>query len=459
MDRKILIIDDEAEAVENCRRLLSAKGYQCLTETDPIKALGKIEQERPDLILTDLIMPGMDGIQMVREAKKIAPDVSITLFTAYATVQTAVEAMREGAFDYIQKPFTSAELEAVVERALEHRSLLEQNRNLRSQLQAHFHFDKVIGSSDAMQEIFALIQKVAKSHANVLLYGETGTGKELIARTIHANSDRASEPFVPIDCSALTETLLESELFGHEKGAFTGAHVTKPGLFEVANGGTVFLDEVAGMSLTLQSRLLRVLQERQARRVGGTRFLNVDIRVISASNKDLEEGVKNGSFRADLFYRLNVILMNLPPLRARNGDISMLAAHFLTQFAEYNRKDVNGLDPRTVQLLEVYHWPGNVRELQNVIERAVAIADGPTLMPEHLPDRVRCRLLAGSGLTGEWSMKEAKQTLIENFERNFLVDLLKKHNGHIGHSALEAGVDRKTIERLLKKHALKANIN
>jgi two-component system response regulator AtoC len=458
MDGKILIIDDEVEAVENCRRLLSAKGYQCWTETDPIKALAKIDKERPDLILTDLIMAGMDGIQVVREAKKIAPDVSVALFTAYASVPTAVEAMRYGAFDYIQKPFSSAELEAVVERVFEHRNLLEHNRTLRSQLQAHFHFDKVIGESDAMQEIFALIQRVAKSQANVLLYGETGTGKELIARAIHANSERASQPFIPIDCSSLTESLLESELFGHERGAFTGAHITTPGLFEVANGGTVFLDEVAGMGLSLQSRLLRVIQERQVRRVGGTRFLDVDVRVISASNQILEKEVKKGFFRMDLFYRLNVVLMSLPPLRSRNGDVSLLATHFLGKFSESNQKDVKELDPRTVQLLEEYHWPGNVRELQNVIERAVAIADGPTLLPEHLPDRVRCSRRLGTGLNGDSSMKEAKQSIINNFERNYLVDLLKKHNGHIGHSALEAGVDRKTIERMLKKHGLKASV-
>ena len=403
-------------------------------------------------------MAGMDGLQMLKQIKKTAPNVSVILFTAYATVQTAVEAMREGAFDYLQKPFSSVELEAVVERALEHRTLLEQNRNLRSQLQAHFHFEKVIGESDAMQEIFALIQRVAKSQANILLCGETGTGKELIARTIHANSERASEPFVPIDCSSLTETLLESELFGHERGAFTGAHITKPGLFEVANGGTVFLDEVAGMTPSLQSRLLRVLQERQVRRVGGTRFLDVDVRVISASNQNLENEVKKGSFRMDLFYRLNVVLMSLPPLRSRNGDVSLLATHFLCKFSEVNQKDVKELDPRTVRLLEEYHWPGNVRELQNVIERAIAIADGSTLLPENLPDRLRCHRNLGAGLNGDSSMKEAKQSIIDNFERNYLVNLLKKHDGHIGHSALEAGVDRKTIERMLKKHGLKASV-
>ncbi|MDA2911061.1 sigma-54 dependent transcriptional regulator [Nitrospiraceae bacterium AH_259_D15_M11_P09] len=457
MDGKILIIDDEPEVVENCHRLLSSMGYQCLGETDPTKALGEIERERPALILTDLKMPGLDGVEVIREAKKIDPNVSVVMFTAYATVQTAVEAMREGAFDYIQKPFSSDELDVVVQRAFEHRNLVEENSILRGQLQERFRFENVVGVSEKMQEVYELIHKVAKSQANILICGESGTGKELIARTIHANSDRAGKPFVPIDCGSLTETLLESELFGHEKGAFTGAHMTKPGLFEVANGGTVFLDEVAGMSLTLQSRLLRVLQERQVRRVGGTRFLGVDVRVISSSSRDLEEEEKNGRFRADLFYRLNVVLLSLPSLRTRNGDIPLLAACFLKQFAEANHREIKEIDPRAIRSLEEYHWPGNVRELQNVIERAVAIADSPVVLPEHLPDRVRYRIRAGAGLSGDGSMKASKQTIIGAFERNYLVDLLKKHHGHIGHSAHEAGVDRKTIERLLKKHGLKAN--
>jgi DNA-binding NtrC family response regulator len=455
MSPKILILDDEPEALENCRRLLSASGHHCLTETDPTKAIEEIERERPDLILTDLKMPGMDGIQVVKEAKNRDPDVSVILLTAYATVQTAVTAMREGAFDYIVKPFSSEELELVVQRALEHRTLLDENRNLRTQLQERFHFDNVVGVSEAMQEVYALIHKVARSRANVLIYGESGTGKELIAQTIHANSSRAGKPFVPIDCGSLTETLLESELFGHEKGAFTGAHTSKPGLFEIAGGGTIFLDEIAGMSLNLQARLLRMLQEHQVRRVGGIRFLDVDVRVISASNQDLTEAIKNGSFREDLFYRLNVVQVHLPPLRTRTGDIPVLARNFLKRFADSDGKDVKEIDPRTIRLLGQYHWPGNVRELQNVIEHAVALGDGPVLLPDHLPDRIRFGAKAAVRVDGS-TMKEGKQTTIEAFERNFLVELLKKHTGHIGHAATEAGVNRKTVERLLKKHGLKA---
>ncbi len=456
MESKILIIDDEPELLENCRRLLSMSGFHCLTETDPIKALEEIERERPALIMTDLKMPGMDGVEMVKAAKKVDPGAVVVLFTAYASVETAVAAMKAGAFDYLSKPFSSADLELVVQRALEHHNVLQENRNLRSQLQERFCFDKVIGVSEAMQEVFTLVQKVAGSQANVLIRGESGTGKELIARTIHANGPRAGRPFIPIDCGSLTETLLESELFGHEKGAFTGAHATKLGLFEVGEGGTIFLDEVGGMSLTLQARLLRVLQERQVRRVGGTKFINVDVRVISASNRDLKEAVRNGTFREDLYYRLNVVQIALPPLRARAGDVPVLANAFLSQFADAEGKGVQKLDPRTLRLLEEYHWPGNVRELRNVIERAVALADGPTLLPEHLTEGLRYGELVESRADGS-TMKTAKQAIIDAFERNYLVDLLKKHKGHIGHSAQEAGVDRKTIERMLKKHGLRAN--
>ena len=456
MDGKILIIDDEPELLENCRRILSTSGYQCLTETDPVKAIGEIEREHPALILTDLKMPTMNGIEVVKAAKKIDPDAVVVLLTAFASVETAVAAMREGAFDYLSKPFSSADFELVVKRAMEHYQVIHENRNLRFQLQDRFCFDKVIGVSETMQEVCSLIKKVVRTQSNVLIYGESGTGKELIARTIHANGPRAARPFIPVDCGSLAETLLESELFGHEKGAFTGAHATKQGLFEVAEGGTIFLDEIGGMSLNLQSRLLRVLQERQVRRVGGTRFLDVDVRVISASNRDLKEAIKNGTFREDLFYRLNVVQITLPPLRVRAGDVPILANALLRHFAEANQEKVKTLDPRTVLCLEEYHWPGNIRELRNVIERAVTLVDGPTLLPEHLPEGISYGSLAEYRAEGS-TMKAAKQTIIGTFERNYLVDLLKRHKGHIGHSAQEAGVDRKTIERMLKKHGLRAN--
>ena len=309
-----------------------------------------------------------------------------------------------------------------------------------------------------MHSVFNLIEKVAPTHSNVLVYGESGTGKELVARAIHDASLRAERPFIPVDCVSLPDTLLESELFGHEKGAFTGAHVSKPGLFEVAAGGTVFLDEVSGMSQTLQSRLLRVLQERQMRRVGGIRFLDVDVRVIAASNQDLESACRRGEFREDLYYRLNVIPIVLPPLRTREGDILLLAREFLRRFMKQQRLGlafVPELDSSATDLLCGYSWPGNVRELQNVIERAAVLADGPVITSAHLPDRLRECGGEDAASAEAGSFKHAKQAAVTNFERNFLIDLLKRHDGHMGRAARESGVDRKTIERMVKKHGLR----
>jgi two-component system response regulator AtoC len=292
----------------------------------------------------------------------------------------------------------------------------------------------------------------------VLVYGESGTGKELVAHAIHDASLRTERPFIPVDCVSLPDTLLESELFGHEKGAFTGAHVSKPGLFEVASGGTVFLDEVSGMSQTLQSRLLRVLQERQMRRVGGIRFIDVDVRVIAASNQDLEAACRRGDFREDLYYRLNVIPITLPPLRSREGDIPLLAREFLRRFLKQQRPAMAfspELSASATDLLCRYPWPGNVRELQNVIERAAVLADGPIILSDHLPERMRGIETDDSGSSEAASFKQAKQMAVTTFERAFLMELLKRHDGHMGHAAREAGVDRKTIERMVKKHALR----
>ena len=310
-----------------------------------------------------------------------------------------------------------------------------------------------------MQSVFNLIDKVAPTHSNVLVYGESGTGKELVAHAIHDASLRAARPFIPVDCVSLPDSLLESELFGHEKGAFTGAHVSKPGLFEIAAGGTVFLDEVSGMSQTLQSRLLRVLQERQLRRVGGIRFMDVDVRVIAASNQDLEEACRRGEFREDLYYRLNVVPIALPPLRSREGDIPLLAQEFLRRFMKQQGPGVAfvpELDPFATDLLCGYPWPGNVRELQNVIERAAILAEGPIIMSTHLPERLRVIETEDSTSNEAASFKHAKQAAVTTFERSFLIELLRRHNGHMGRAAREAGVDRKTIERMVKKHGLRA---
>lgn len=453
---KILIVDDEVEGLENCRRILSRLGHECLTEHDPVRALTVIQQERPGLVLTDLRMPGLSGIDVLNATKRLDPTIKVVLMTAFATVQTAVDSMRQGALDYILKPYTSKDLEEVAHRAFEEVA----RRDLPPALARAKHpLRQIVGKSAAIQAVLSLVNKVARTDANILIYGESGTGKELVARAIHHHSQRASKPFVPVDCVSMPDALLESELFGHERGAFTGAHTAKAGLFEVAHGGTVFLDEVSGMSHTLQSRLLRVLQERQLRRVGGTRYIDIDVRVIAASNRDLEEAQRKGDFREDLYYRLNVIPIVLPPLREREGDVEVLAREFLQRFMQQHPADtgiIPTFEPAALAALTGYSWPGNVRELQNVIERAAALADGPVIRLEHLPSGLR---LAPSGdsfsVEGGGSYKQVKQEVVRSFERSFLLELLQRHHWHMSNAAQEAGVDRKTIERMVKRHGLR----
>lgn len=463
----ILIVDDEVDALDNCRRILGRLGHKCLTENDPLRALNLIQSERPELVLTDLRMPGLDGIGVLNAAKQVDPNIKVVVLTAYATVQTAVTSLRQGALDYILKPYTSKDLEEVARRAFEQHARggnslerpVGQSEPVTTKTITDHHASRhILGESHAIREVLALIDRVAGTDANILIYGESGTGKELVAQAIHQQSRRAAHAFIPVDCASLPDTLLESELFGHEKGAFTGAYAAKSGLFEVAHGGTVFLDEVSSMSQTLQSRLLRVLQERHVRRVGGARYTDVDVRMIAASNRDLEEACQAGEFREDLYYRLNVIPIVLPPLREREGDVQLLAREFLTRFMAKNRK-VSGtapvFAPAALALLKGYSWPGNVRELQNVIERMAALADGPVIQVEQFPDRLRqCQADEASGLEGG-SYKQAKQEMVRSFERGFLRDLLQRHQWHLGHAAQEAGVDRKTIERMVKRHGLR----
>ncbi len=463
---KILIVDDEVEALDNCRRILSRLGHDCLTEHDPVRAVQRIRQERPELVLTDLRMPGLDGLGVLSEAKRIDPNIKVVLLTAYATVQTAVASMRYGALDYILKPYSSKDLEAVANRAFGEADSsmggVAEPIDIGGMPQAGASPapapGQILGRSEPMLLVLDLIRKVAGTEASILIYGESGTGKELVARAIHAQSGRAAQPFVPVDCAALSDTLLESELFGHEKGAFTGAHAAKPGLFEVANGGTVFLDEVSGMSQTLQARLLRVLQERHVRRVGGTRYSDIDVRVIAASNADLEEACRKGVFREDLYYRLNVIPLVLPPLRKRGGDVEFLAQAFLRWFMEKRGRlaeGAPGFEPSVLACLRDYPWPGNVRELQNVIERAATLSDGPVIRMEHLPEQIRSAAREVPGDPDVTPYKEAKQEVVRSFERTYLLDLLRRHDWHMGHAAQEAGVDRKTIERMVKRHGLR----
>jgi DNA-binding NtrC family response regulator len=462
---RILIVDDEPDMVDNCARILRRAGHRCLTTTDPHRALGLLESERPDMLLTDLKMPEIDGLALLHRARELDPALPVVVITAFATIESAVAAIKDGAFDYLPKNFSVDQLTLVVERALRQRRLALENRNLRDQLQTAFALENVIGRSPAMAQVFELVKKAARSEANILVLGESGTGKELIARAVHANSPRAAQAFVPVDCASLPENLLESELFGHEKGAFTGAVRTKPGLMEVAGNGTLFLDEIGDLPLSLQVKLLRALQERQIRRVGGTGLIDVDVRVVSATNRDLRESVARGQFREELYYRVNVIEIRLPPLRERAGDVRLLAHAFLKR---YGQGRVLAYDDAAVAALEAYGWPGNVRELQNVVERACALAEGDTITPRDLPDHV----LVGAGRpaapgaaalpaeaqavgTADVGLKEAKERWMAVLEASYLRDLLGRHQGNISAAAKAAGIDRKTFHRLITKHHIR----
>jgi DNA-binding NtrC family response regulator len=455
---RILVVDDESEAVTNWARVLERDGYACSTATDGERALALLEAERPDVILTDLQMPRVDGMAVLRRAVELDPDAVVVVITGHGTVQSAVEAMRAGAFDYLLKPLPSNDaLRLVVERGVERRRLIEENRRLRESLSPQVGFDKLIGQSPAMLAVFELVRKAARSEANILIQGESGTGKELVARAIHANSPRASEVFVPVDCAALPEPLLESELFGHERGAFTGADRTKPGMFEVADRGTLFLDEVGELPFALQAKLLRALQEREIRRVGGTKQLSVDVRLVAATNRDLAESVRKREFREDLFYRVNVIQLVLPPLRERAGDVPLLAYHFLRRYGRNRERPLEGIDADAVAVLEAYAWPGNIRELQNVIERACALADGPTLRLRDVPEHARGRGRPGPAAPGKpQGLREARETWLRIFTHEYLTDLLRGHGGNISQAAKTAGVDRKTLHRLLAKFEIRA---
>jgi len=453
---RVLIVDDEPDVVANWSRVLEREGHHCLGATQSEQAIQLLTAEHPDVVITDLQMPGTDGLTLLRRTLEVDPDAVVVVITGHGTVESAVEAMRAGAFDYLLKPLSSNDaLRLVVERGVARRRLVEENRRLRESLSPQVRFDTLVGKSAAMQAALELVRKAARSEANILIQGESGTGKELVARAIHTNSPRAAEVFVPVDCAALPEHLLESELFGHERGAFTGAERTKPGMFEVADRGTVFLDEVGELPLGLQAKLLRALQEREIRRVGGTKLIPVDVRLVSATNRDLAESVRKREFREDLFYRVNVILVPLPPLRDRAGDVPLLAYHFLGRYGRNRERPLEGIDPEALTVLEAYGWPGNVRELQNVIERACALGEGPTLRLRDLPDHVRGR--AGPPVPGKrLLLRQARETWLRAFTQEYLTDLLKDHGGNISQAAKTAGVDRKTLHRLLSRFDIKA---
>jgi len=441
---RILIVDDEAIMRDSLTDWLMEEGYEPVAVEDGQKAI-KLARTQPwNVVLCDLKMVGMDGIETMKKIKEINKDLPVIIITAYATVNTAVESMKQGAYDYVVKPFDPEEVSHLIRKIISHQELLQENILLRQELKKVYQFRDIVGKNYKMQEIFELIGTVADSDASVLILGESGTGKELIARAIHYSSPRADKPFVSVSCSALPETLLESELFGYEKGAFTGAVKDKLGRFEEANGGTLFLDEVGDMKPETQLHLLRVLQEREIRRLGGTGVIKVDVRIISATNKDLERVVKEGSFRGDLYYRLNVVTIQLPPLRERKDDIPLLAERFLMKYNIKSKKKLEGISPQAMALLVRYDWPGNVRELENVIERAVVITKHPIIQSEDLPANIQ----------NFQESKGVKPKTIKEVEREHILHTLKENRWNISQTSKVLGIDRSTLYKKIRQYGL-----
>ncbi len=442
---RILVADDDQAILRTCRKILEHAGYEVTTAPDGDSALSLLKSSHYDLFLVDMLMPGLSGLETVSLARQVDPTLMILMLTAYATIQTAVEAIKRGVFDYLAKPFTADQLRSAVEQSLQQKQLLEENFNLPEQLTNELGFDKILGTSEAMQKLFGTLQKVVRTNANILIQGETGTGKDLVARTIHAHSFRRDKPFLAVDCAALPENLLESELFGHEKGAFTGADRLKRGQLELAHAGTLFLDEIGELSFALQAKLLRVLQEREFRRLGSERQILVDIRVISATSRDLRHEIIGRRFRQELYYRLNAVTVNLPPLRDRQNDIPILANHFLSQNCQEYQLTPLDFCSEVLTLFANHEWPGNVRELQNVVQHAVLMAESKSIGLCDLPEYMQ------TGSRAEMSFLAFRDKEAETVEKPFLEDLLRKHRGNISKAAAEAKLSRKTIYRLAKR--------
>jgi DNA-binding NtrC family response regulator len=452
---RILVVDDEALNRDLLQQMLEREGYQVAIAANGQEALALLRQETFHVVLTDLKMPGMTGVEVIRELKMLAPFTMGIIHTAYGSVETAVEAMKAGAYDYVTKPVMRDELLVVIQRALEFQRLHHENVSLRKQLKAKYKFDNIISDNEKMQTIFTQVEKVADTDSTILIYGESGTGKELVARALHYNSYRQDKPLVPINCGAIPEDLLESELFGHEKGAFTGATAQRLGRFELANGGTIFLDEIGEMRPALQVKILRVLQEREFERIGGTRTIKVDVRIIAATNKDLEDLVARQQFRDDLYWRLNVIPITLPPLRERLSDIPLLVAHFITHFNAEKKQQLTGITPEALHMLQSYHWPGNVRELENTMERIAILKGSGLIMPEDLPEKIFrpnvSRNVPGVDIPDDGIDFD---TLVETFEKQLLMQALVKAGGVKSKAANLLHMNRTTLVEKVKKFRL-----
>ena len=450
MSIKILVADDEPSHRQMIEAVLAAEGYEVTQAEDGQAAISAIEDRFYDLVIMDIRMPNVDGIQALQKIKQISPDIPVIIMTAYASVGTAVDALKSSAYDYLIKPLDIEELKILVAKALHHHQLEQENIYLKERLNDRFDFSNIIGHSPAMKKLFETMALVAPSEATVIIVGESGTGKELIANAIHQNSPRKDFPFIKVNCAALPETLLESELFGHEKGAFTGAIARKQGRFQLAHNSSIFLDEIAEMAPATQAKILRVLQEREFEPVGSTQTIKVDTRVIVATNKNLEKEIQEGRFREDLYYRLNVITVEVPPLRRRREDIPLLADFFLKHYAEKNRRLIKGFTPRATDLLMRYDWPGNVRELENIIERAVIMARGEMITPLEFPFDLQDLDVelkeSRIDLTPGRSLKEVEKVLI--------LRTLEEARGNRTHAAGILGISRRTLQLKLKEYGI-----
>lgn len=443
---KILFVDDEINTLKVLSAVLKKNGYDVCTARTAEEALDKIAKLQPNTVIADYRLPGMTGVELLSVIKERGWRIPVIMLTAYGTIEKAVEAMKKGAFNYLTKPVNPDELLTVTREAVGKNQLLIENIALKSQLMERNSYKNIIGKSNVMQEVFNLIETASRSNSNVLIIGESGTGKELVARAIHYESSRAECPFIPIDCTALPEELLESELFGHERGSFTGAYEQKIGQVELAKGGTIFLDEIGELSFNIQKKFLRFLQEREILRVGGKSRIKVDVRIIAATNRDLESDVKKGAFREDLFYRLNVITIHIPPLRERKEDIPLLVAHFLNKFNKANNKAITTLESDVMRAFMEYDWPGNVREIENVIERAVVLCPTDTITMKYLPKSIRemhtCDILSVEGFS------------LMATERKLILSALEKTSWNQTKTAEMLGISRKQLRTKMKHHGL-----
>ena len=444
---RILVVDDEEDLRLGLAETLQGEDHQVETAADGWKALEQARALRFDLALVDLKMPGMDGMVVLDQLKQLSPETLVVLITGHATVESAVAAMKLGAYDYLAKPFKLDQVRLVVRRAVEQKRLADENRRLRQEVEHYHRFEQIVGKSACMQELFRAIEKAAPTSSTVLIAGETGTGKDLVARALHQRSPRANGPLISISCGAIPEALLESELFGHVKGAFTGAHADREGVFEAAEGGTLFLDEIGDLPLPMQVKLLRALQEREIQRLGESRARKVDVRLVAATHRDLRQEMQQGRFREDLYYRLDVLSVVVPALRQRREDIPLLVEHFLRKYNTEMSKALRGTSPETIALLTRYDWPGNVRELQNAIERAVILQEGPQLQPEDF-------LLGRTGQAPAAAEPEGAMISLEEMERRHILWVLRQTDNHQSRAAQILGIGRRTLYRKIREYGL-----